>query len=147
MITNDLILLTQASWRTKLSRYQQRTAHSWENEPQGICMDRYGTNYIREFSKSAVDYCDAESTANLTCFHHKADDKRIDSFCIGAPTIYDPASESFQLHCSLRKWDGKHDTKDVPKLDRFPMYWYNTGPHAIFNQHIKLDRVPKSSVM
>lgn len=117
-----------------------------DSKAAGLCGERYGTDYLRAFSKKATNYCDANSTADLTCFSHKASDDRTDSFCIGGPAIIDPAQRSIKLDCVVRDWNGDDATKDVPQLHRFPAYWYNTGPRAIFRQYIKLGREPGPTV-
>jgi protein O-GlcNAc transferase len=113
-----------------------------EPEPAGVCADRYGSNYLRSFSKTATDYCDAHSAANLTCFSSKASDARTDSFCVGLPAIIDPTHRVIALDCNLRDWD-EEATKGLPKLQSFPAYWYGTGPRAIFNQFIQLKHIPE----
>ena len=35
----------------------------------------------------------------------------------------------------------------MPQFDRFPIYWYNTGPRAIFNQHIELSRTGEPDLL
>src|ERR1700761_2641316 len=39
-------------------------------ENQFVCAQRFGVDYLQHFSKTATEYCDANSTARLTCFNH-----------------------------------------------------------------------------
>ncbi|KAI7286736.1 hypothetical protein KC343_g820 [Hortaea werneckii] len=102
----------------------------------GMCSDRFGTEYIRKFGKSLLNYCDNSAKAALKCFTHKAHDFRRDSFCIGHPIALNHTSIS--IDCTLRAWTSEDDAKQSARFQDFPYYWYNTGPRSVFDQHIQL---------
>ncbi|KYG48203.1 glycosyltransferase family 61 protein [Acidomyces richmondensis BFW] len=105
------------------------------------CSTRYGSGYLEAFRKTATQYCETTSTSSIFCFSHNAIDKRTDSFCVGGPAILQPDQNLVKLDCKLREWEEEDIKLHVPKLQQFPSYWYNTGPRAIFAQHIQLDRL------
>ncbi|KAK4992550.1 hypothetical protein LTR50_001092 [Elasticomyces elasticus] len=111
-------------------------ANIYQAEGQGVCSDRYGSQYIRKFSASATNHCDNTSTSTLTCFTHEAHESRVDSFCMGVSATVDPSSRSVSLDCSTRPWTDEDSAKGAMELRHFPSYWYNTGPDVIFNQYI-----------
>jgi hypothetical protein len=106
------------------------------------CTVRYGPGYLEAFSKSATQYCNSDSASDLTCFSHNAIDDRTDSFCIGSPGLLQPDQNSVALDCTLRDWTEEALNANVPQLQYFTTHWYNTGPHAIFAEHIQLDGHP-----
>ena len=111
---------------------------------QPFCAERFGLPYLQNLASSAVSYCDANSASSLTCFRTKIDSKnqRIDSFCIGGPATFD--SKKFGLDCSLRQWSTEEAAQGIPRLEQFPIYWYGTGPSAIFRDYIRMNAVKKS---
>lgn len=119
------------------------SALGWEPsgpQPTGFCAERFGTEYLHGFSKLPTNYCDANSTARFICFSYKASDQRTDSFCIGGPSVLHAGEKAFKLDCVVRNLDREETAQGVPQLHSFPAYWYNTGPHAIMRDHVKLDR-------
>ncbi|WPH02112.1 glycosyltransferase family 61 protein [Acrodontium crateriforme] len=114
-------------------------------KPADICALRFGNDYLRSFSRTATRYCDAGSSADLTCFSHKLDDKKTDSFCLGGPASLETTQKRIELDCTIRDWAEDDFSRNVPQFRDFPLYWYNTGPRAIFNQHIKLQRIAQAA--
>lgn len=109
-------------------------------EADDACDGRFGVHYLDAFVKTATSYCDEDSTASLTCFSHKIHQK-IDSFCIGAPAIFNETGRPIRLDCNLQELSPEDKAQDVPNFNQFPTYWYNTGPRAIFKEHIELSRI------
>jgi protein O-GlcNAc transferase len=113
-------------------------------QEQPFCAERFGLPYLQNLASSAVSYCDTNSASSLTCFRTKIDSKnqRIDSFCIGGPATFD--SKNFGLDCSLRQWSTEEAAQGIPRLEQFPIYWYGTGPSAIFRDYIRMNAVKES---
>lgn len=105
-----------------------------------LCHNRYGSGYITAFSNSAAEYCDESSNDRLTCFHHRASDDRVDSFCLGGPVtvVSGGAAPKLHLDCALSTHDADHAKAEVPEVRRFPSYWYNTGPRTIFKEFVDM---------
>lgn len=111
-------------------------------ETAEYCDKRFGSGYVEAFTHTAVQYCDSDSTANLTCFSHKASDKAPDSFCIGSPALFDFAHRgSIHIDCKIRDVDPDERLRGIPEFRDFPTYWYETGPKAIFDKHFNVDRM------
>lgn len=121
------------------------TELTYSSEEPGLCAERYGTLYIREFSSSATNHCNNETQTSLTCFTHRAHDSRTDSFCVGAPAEIDATARTVGMNCPLRPWSDEDRARHAAELKRFPSYWYNTGPRTIFDQYINLDSVQTHS--
>ncbi|KAK5113352.1 hypothetical protein LTR62_003451 [Meristemomyces frigidus] len=99
------------------------------------------TPCLRNFGERVANYCEGQSSANLTCFTHQAHDDRTDSFCIGQSAAYEAGSGKFKLDCAIKKLEGEDLEHHVSQFSAFPSYWYNTGPKAIFRQHFQLDHL------
>jgi protein O-GlcNAc transferase len=106
------------------------------------CGSRFGSEYIQAFSRTATQYCDAESWANLTCFSHKVDEKRVDSFCYGGPALFDFAHRGeIHIDCKVRDLTDSELQQGIPQFRNFPTYWYDTGPSYIFKEKMNVDRM------
>lgn len=115
-------------------------------EPE-FCAERFGLKYIENLSKKSASYCDANSTADLRCFHNQITKDRIDSFCIGGPTIFDAQENLFNLDCHLREQTEEESIQNIPHPSKFTPYWYDTGPAHVLGHYVSEDgsRVAESS--
>ena len=104
------------------------------------CNDRFETPYLTNLSRTQTEYCDSlSSTSSLRCFNSPTGaSNRIDSFCVGGPSLFDVHEKKFKLDCKLREFDEKEKQKSPP-LNQFPTYWYQTGPHILMNQYMDTD--------
>ena len=103
------------------------------------CAKQLGTPYLHNASETLVNYCTDASSSSLNCFHTRATTEKIDSFCIGYPSVFENQEKKFQLGCKLRDLTQQQLAKGIPEFSHFPSYWYETGPKAIFERHVKLD--------
>ena len=101
-----------------------------------FCAERFGLEYLQGLSNTSTNYCNSNSRSSLTCFRSQTVDKRIDPFCVGGPASSDSDGNKFELNCELREWTARETADGIPKIDQFPSYWYETGPHYIFNKYI-----------
>ena len=104
------------------------------------CNDRFEVPYLSNLSKSQTEYCDSTgSTSSLRCFHsHVGENSQTDTFCVGGPAFFDAQEKRFKLNCQLRKFSAEEAMKSPP-LERFPAYWYQTGPRILMNQYVRMD--------
>lgn len=108
-------------------------------QESSFCAERFGLLYLEGLRDSATEYCTAESSSTLTCFHSQTHHSRIDSFCIGRSASFDSNKKKFHLDCGLADLSRSQSFADVPSLDNFQSYWYETGPGVIFNNSVQLD--------
>jgi len=114
------------------------------------CGDHFQADYLRTFVSRAAPYCNAASTSRLTCLSHKIHEKW-DVLCVTGPALLDADKKSIELECTLRDWTEEDNAREIPPFTQFGMYWYNTGPRAIFKDFVHLsdsgepDAVPTST--
>ncbi|ETN41846.1 uncharacterized protein HMPREF1541_03785 [Cyphellophora europaea CBS 101466] len=98
-------------------------------------------SYIESFADSAAQYCDADSSASLTCFSHTVDlNGRTDSFCVASPATIDQELQRFVVDCSLESQPKTQHGLPAPSFHSFPPYWYNTGPAKVLKMMVSLVR-------
>lgn len=103
------------------------------------CADRFGPKFLQELSKTATNYCNLDSSSSLTCFRTQTSaDGRVDSFCVGSPSLFDSEQGKFLLDCPLREWTEQEAAEKIPRIERFPYYWYQTGPHFILDRYFHI---------
>ncbi|MCJ1333001.1 hypothetical protein MMC10_009695 [Thelotrema lepadinum] len=101
------------------------------------CSDRFESAYLTNLSKTQTEHCDPmTSTSNLRCFNTPTGRKgRVDSFCIGGPSLFDSQENKFQLDCELRQRN--HDEAEkTTSIKQFPNYWYHTGPRVLMERYL-----------
>ncbi|TAQ83290.1 hypothetical protein B7494_g8387 [Chlorociboria aeruginascens] len=54
-------------------------------------------------------------------------------------------SQKFELDCQLRDWKNSTDLQDMPRVEEFHRYWYDTGPGNIFNEFINIKSTQEPS--
>lgn len=114
--------------------------YSYAHDQPSMCQERLGILYLEELQHSRASYCSADSRSQLTCFHSKTDRSgRIDSFCIGKGVNFDDGKRKFGVACHLVQ--GRSIETDTPsvRLEDFPRYWYETGPHTVMDVFVDLD--------
>ena len=101
------------------------------------CDDRFETAYLTNLSKTQTEYCDSgTSTSSLRCFNTPVGKNgRVDSFCVGGPSLFDFEGRKFQLDCELRNWNQEEAESIIP-LQQFPTYWYQTGPRILMDRYL-----------
>lgn len=103
------------------------------------CDQRLGLDYLENICHSVANYCTSESKSQLTCFHsHTSQDGRTDSFCLGRGATLDRASSTFQVPCQLTDPEGIYSHKPTIAIQDFASYWYETGPHTVFDNFVDL---------
>jgi protein O-GlcNAc transferase len=112
--------------------------HHVEEQPP-LCAQRLGLAYLEDLRHSRATYCSEQSKSQLTCFHSQTDKSgRIDSFCIGQGARLDEARTIFQTSCHLvEPWRIETNESSLP-LEKFPAYWYETGPRIIIDRFVNL---------
>ncbi|KAL4894412.1 DUF563 domain-containing protein [Aspergillus ambiguus] len=109
-----------------------------------FCADRFGARYLENLGNAAVEYCTRDSPSPLTCFHVSVSaDHRVDTFCIGQNTVYDPKTQKFDLQCELGELDVPDALDSIPLYGNFRKYWYGSGPHGIFDDWVTLQKITK----
>ena len=108
------------------------------------CASHYGRDYINKFRSSPIGFCSSRSSSSLTCFTHSVRAGRDDTFCIGSPVDAhaaeptSPAGSSsglgFTLDCSIPTVRQSTHSAAL-SLDKFPIYWFDTGPRTILEDH------------
>lgn len=84
------------------------------------CVGRFDAEYLHSFVKRATKYCDADSTANLTCFSHNITDNKINSICIGGPASLATEQRGLELDCVIRDWSEDDLARNIPQFHQFP---------------------------
>lgn len=102
------------------------------------CAERLGTPFIQDASNTSVSYCNDTSSSTLNCFRTRPSTERVDTFCIGAPALFDPVEMKFKLDCKPRDLTEQQVAAGIPAFTDFPSYWYETGPRTIFANHVNL---------
>ena len=64
------------------------------------CAKQLGTPYLHNASETLVNYCTDASSSSLNCFHTRATTEKIDSFCIGYPSVFENKEKKFQLQAA-----------------------------------------------
>lgn len=103
------------------------------------CNERFGIEYLENFRDSATEYCTPDSPG-VTCFHRQTSDKSVDSMCIGHNAEFDPKTRKFRLGCDLAPLVQPEPPAFIPTWSNFAAYMYETGPSAIINGWINLDK-------
>ncbi|KAK2787605.1 hypothetical protein FQN53_005055 [Emmonsiellopsis sp. PD_33] len=106
--------------------------YSLQQKEAPFCAERYNRGYLDGLRNSSTEFCAPGSSSNLTCFHSRTIDERLDSFCVAKPAAFIAADEKFQIGCALT------DTAR-PKFENFPAYWYETGPRRIFQDFVNMN--------
>lgn len=116
-----------------------------------FCEDRFSTKYLETLRDHARSYCSDDSTSNLTCFHiHASKDYsdpggRVDLLCFGRGSVLDVARGRYGLDCKLRPFDDVTETaQGLVPFEKLHGYWYETGPHYIFERYVELDAGPSA---
>lgn len=52
--------------------------------------------------------------------------------------MFDPADKRFHIGCDLRKLSNTETQSGVPDLSKLPTYWYETGPHVVLEEYMRL---------
>lgn len=132
------VLRIQRSWPRdpdKIKNDKKQASYKTNLNDTSFCASRFGLPYLQNLSSSATNYCTPDSSSDLTCFRTAIDAKgRVDSFCAGGPAVFDPAKRQFALHCRVR---GEAELEGAPLLERFPVYWYQTGPEYVLREYVK----------
>jgi protein O-GlcNAc transferase len=110
----------------------QQTPHELE-----LCAERFGLPYLEGFSNASANYCDGQSLSSLTCFWNQITNGRTDSFCIGGPAILDVKENKYKMDCPLRTLTAEELAQGIPRLNRLPSYWYQTGPRFILENYVR----------
>lgn len=113
-------------------------ADAAQEEPK-FCAERFTSGYLERLRDSATGYCTPDSPANLTCFHSRTAGSRIDSFCVSKSATFEPSEEKYRLPCQERTRTADDRSREIPAVEDFAPYWYNTGPSSIFTDFIRLD--------
>lgn len=105
------------------------------------CQDRFGARYLENARNSSVSLCSNESASRLTCFLSKTASSRVDTMCYGQGAVFDESLHQFRLGCDPRPLTPDEVAGGVPVVpDHLPRYWYETGPGAIMDQAVLLDK-------
>ncbi|PGH07762.1 hypothetical protein AJ79_06150 [Helicocarpus griseus UAMH5409] len=112
-----------------------------------FCSDRFSHHFLQNLVTNQTSYCDDGSASDLTCFHGPINKYgRRDSFCISGPATFNNDSKKFAFDCDLRRLNKAEIAQRIPRFQRFPEYWYETGPHYIFEHFVHLGREEKPSL-
>ncbi|KAJ0327731.1 hypothetical protein COL5a_005704 [Colletotrichum fioriniae] len=104
-----------------------------------FCAKRFGPRYLNELRDQRIQYCSADSSANLTCFHsHTQSNDNRDSFCIGQGAVLDRESGTFNLDCAVRKPTGNESSYGIIPFSNIRNYWYDTGPGFLFQNFVNV---------
>ncbi|KAK1462222.1 DUF563 domain-containing protein [Colletotrichum melonis] len=104
-----------------------------------FCAKRFGPRYLNELRDQRIQYCSAESSANLTCFHsHTQSNDNRDSFCIGQGAVLDRESGKFHVDCDVRQPTGNETANGIISFSNIRNYWYDTGPGFLFQNFVKV---------
>jgi EGF domain-specific O-GlcNAc transferase len=114
--------------------------YSHVHEQPSICQERLGLLYLDELRHSRASYCSPDSRSQLTCFHSRTDRSgRTDSFCIGQGAQLQHQRNKFGISCHLVEGRSIETSSPSVRLEDFPRYWYNTGPHTVMDLFVDLD--------
>ncbi len=109
-------------------------------EEPAFCADRFGEQYLQKLSASVTRYSTDDSYSRLHCFSSQtASDGRTDSFCIAGPASY--SNGKFGLDCDVKELDSSGYSTRADFSDYLPLYWYNTGPRAIFEEFVEFKQI------
>ena len=110
------------------------------------CGDRYGIDYLKSLRDSRAQYCSIDpkkltSRSRMTCLSNNVDPSRVrtDSFCILGPSMYNRGTEKFDLNCQLETLPQHETMGRAQQFNRFPAYWYQTGPRYIIDHYLNLN--------
>lgn len=102
-----------------------------------FCAKRFGPRYLNELRDQRIQYCSADSSANLTCFHsHTQSNGNRDSFCIGQGALLDVNSRTFNLDCAVRQPTNNESSHGIIPFTDIRSYWYETGPGFLFRKFV-----------
>ncbi|KAK7458186.1 DUF563 domain-containing protein [Colletotrichum acutatum] len=122
------------------------TLSSPDLPPSEFCAKRFGPRYLNELRDQRIQYCSAESSANLTCFHsHTQSNDNRDSFCIGQGAVLDREGGTFNLDCAVRKPTGNETSNGIIPFSNIRNYWYDTGPGFLFQNFVTVKAGASSS--
>ncbi|KAI0390054.1 hypothetical protein F5Y17DRAFT_86989 [Xylariaceae sp. FL0594] len=117
---------------------------------EGETCTRFSTAFLEDFHGRSASYCDGDSSAALTCFHRPVtarDGKRTDSFCYAQGASLDVQLKKFHLDCGLRQFSEQERADGILPFNQLPLYWYGTGPSAIFTHAVSVNkRLPSRAV-
>lgn len=112
------------------------------------CQARFGTRYLENARNFSVSFCSQESASRLTCFLSStaaSEPVRVDAMCYGHRATFDESLHQFRLGCDIRPLTPDEAARGVPDVpDNLPRYWYETGPGAIMNEAVILDKAASS---
>ncbi|KAK8108887.1 hypothetical protein PG984_014688 [Apiospora sp. TS-2023a] len=108
-----------------------------------FCRDRFGPQFVEQFSRCRASYCSKDSVSDLTCFHIVNPTGSKDSLCLIRDGIsFDIGRRKFTFDCQLRNPSplGEAEaTCAVPYRD-ITSYGYLTGPKYILNEWMSLEK-------
>lgn len=139
--TNNSFKITPSLTHHEITTHPPSLPPIYSESAPGLtdCAERLGNAYIQNASKSLFNYCTYASSSSLNCFRTHAFPEKTDSFCVGTPAVFDREDMKFTLGCTLRDLTDQQVADGIPAFTQFPSYWYETGPRAIFERHVKLD--------
>jgi protein O-GlcNAc transferase len=109
-----------------------------------MCLEKFSSQYLNEFTERAISYCSQQSTADITCFHsRKQQDGRTHSLCYGRGVAFDASKSKFSLECSMRQLTQEEKDRGLIPFHEIQSYWYDTGPPRIFAKAVDI-REPQS---
>ncbi|TLD34241.1 hypothetical protein PspLS_01566 [Pyricularia sp. CBS 133598] len=114
-----------------------------------FCRDRFGLDFLENFSRCRAGYCSEDSVSDLTCFHTPTPGVpgSKDSFCIARNGLsFDTKRRKFSIKCQPRDPVARDGgTCEVPYRN-IASYGYLTGPKYILNEWVDFDKTPVSAV-
>ncbi|KAK8132231.1 hypothetical protein PG999_000404 [Apiospora kogelbergensis] len=108
-----------------------------------FCRDRFGTEFLEQFSRCRASYCSEDSVSDLTCFHTANPASAIqgskDSFCLLRDEVsFDINQRKFTAGCKLRDPSQQGETACAIPYRDITSYGYLTGPKFILNEWLSL---------
>lgn len=121
----------------------QTVVESAADFSSGFCRDRFSTKLLDDFRNRRAQYCSAESTSRLTCFHTVNSGSfaagSIDSFCIAQHGIaFDAKKQKFTLDCRARDLSDHEVAAGAIPLGKIQSYQYLTGPKFLLTEWTNL---------
>ncbi|KAI6352760.1 hypothetical protein MCOR25_009303 [Pyricularia grisea] len=119
------------------------------SEPlSNFCRDRFGLDFLENFSRCRTGYCSEDSVSDLTCFHtpNPSLPGIKDSFCLARNGIsFDIKKRKFSIKCQPRDPAPQDSGSCAVPYRNIASYGYLTGPKYILNEWVNFDKAAVSA--
>lgn len=110
------------------------------SEPlSSFCRDRFGLDFLENFSRCRAGYCTEDSVTDLTCFHtpEPGVPGSKDSFCIARNGLaFDTKRRKFSIKCQAQDPAPQEAGTCAVPYRNIRSYGYLTGPKYILNEWV-----------